>query len=237
MITPPSNCSTHEQNQDETTTTNKTNTVQLSNKKKKALADAEHKELNLKRITEANKGLNSYDSQRILTTCPETKPFIIPKLHPNSPTDTTMSEGTYVEVSTDTSPGMNCPQGYGYVTKVYKISGTTLVADVKYTPAYDGGRKFKAIPLNDITVANLNQDMITESRKRDRPPAEEEREDEIVVVRLDVRTKTKILVELLQNNYWHHLKKRWHHRDVPYKNILECKLKTIQFNLSTQPSC
>ena len=71
-------------------TTTTTNTIVLSKKQKKALADAERKELNLKRITEANIGLNSYDSQRILTTRPDIKPFIIPELHSNSPADGTI---------------------------------------------------------------------------------------------------------------------------------------------------
>ena len=111
-------------------------TTQITKKQKKALATAEKKEVNLKRIKEASKDLLSYDASNLtLTTPPEIKPCI-------KATDDVLTVGSYVEVIEDYSKGFNRPSGCGYVLRV-----TDKVIDVKYTAAHDSGRRHTNIPL------------------------------------------------------------------------------------------
>ena len=76
-------------------------TVVLTNKERKALAAVKLKEVNLNRIKEANKNMNSFDPNRTMFTAPTLKPFI-PLVSVTSSNET-FTNGTYVEVAADTS--------------------------------------------------------------------------------------------------------------------------------------
>ena len=112
-----------------------TSTVVLTDKERKALAAVKLKEVNLNRIKEANKNMNSFDPNRTMFTAPTLKPFI-PLVSVTSSNET-FTNGTYVEVAADTSAGMNRPMGCGYIIKLHS-NESKRVADVKYTAAYDG---------------------------------------------------------------------------------------------------
>ena len=199
-----------ERKQDQTTTT-----VKLSKKEKKVLSTAKNKEINLNRIIEANKSLFHYNANdAILTTPPEVKPFI-----EISATDFALD--MYVAVQSDFGVGKHRPAGCGYIKKLY-TEGAIQYADIKYTPAHDGGRLHKKIPTIKLIVANLHQDMMLKPEKRKRESDEENAEFEIEV---DLRSTTEILLELLSEN--NRRKSGWHRRDLKLNPKMEEKRKAI----------
>ena len=58
--------------------------------------------------------------------------------------------GDYVKIEQDTSPGMNRPDGFGFVQSVRGCGAATLT-DVKYDLCYDNGRIHKNISVEYIT--------------------------------------------------------------------------------------
>jgi len=74
----------------------------LTKKQKKAIAVAEQKELNLARISSANKTILSYDDAMVMTTSPDVKPFI-KATDMNISNNNTFRIGDYVDVQADFS--------------------------------------------------------------------------------------------------------------------------------------
>ena len=81
---------------------------------------------------------------------------------------------------------------------------------MKYTKGHDGGRKHKAIPVEDLTVASLHQDLIMAAPKRSRVSNLMQEEMEIEL--LPGLTKMELLVRLLKKN--RRRKKGWHRHDL-----------------------
>ena len=155
-------------------------TAQLTKKQKKALAKVEQKEANFNKISAANKTILSYDATKlVLITPPEIKPFI-------KDNDHTFTIGSYVEVLEDYTTGLNRPSGCGYVKQI-----TNDVMDVKFTPAHDGGRLHKNIPISKVITAILNQDMMIPTVKRIK---ETEVQIDEVETKIDTRTITDLNV-------------------------------------------
>jgi len=61
------------------------------------------------------------------------------------------SVGEYVKVVADTSPGMNRPEGCGWIRSVRGVGAATL-SDVQYDTAYDNNRMHRNIPVEYITI-------------------------------------------------------------------------------------
>ena len=57
-----------------------------------------------------------------------------------------LTRDSFVKVEEDFSAGKNRPEGYGYICNVRGV-GAAVIYDVKFTPAYDGGRVHKNIHL------------------------------------------------------------------------------------------
>jgi len=141
----------------------------LTKKQKKAIAVAEQKELNLARISSANKTILSYDDAMVMTTSPDVKPFI-KATDMNISNNNTFRIGDYVDVQADFSRGCNRPAGCGFVEEI----GANFVC-VRYTPAHDGGRRHNKIPTSKAISAVLHQDMMMKQEGRDRANRDESR--------------------------------------------------------------
>ena len=183
-------------------------TVQLSKKQRKQLADAKQKEVDLNRITDANISDIIYleEGIRSFTSPPERKPFLELDFKRG------LSIDLYVEVTSDFSPYFNRPFGCGFITDLRKCpdDSSKMVADVKYTKGYDGGRKHKAIPVENLTIATLHQDLVMAAPKRSRVSNLIQEEMEIEL--LPGLTKMELLVRLLKKN--RRRKKGWHRHDL-----------------------
>lgn len=187
----------------------------LLKNRRRSLAVAEQKELNIKRIVEANKRILSYDDTTVMTTAPEVKPYINTNM-----TNNVFRIGDYVEVSADFSAGYNRPAGCGYITKVETIDSTCIVS-IKYTEAHDGGRTHGKISSSKIIPAILHQDMMIKAESRNRVVQVQVDDAE---VKVDCRTATEILLHLLSNN--NRRTAGWHRRDLMLNPTLEDKTKS-----------
>ena len=166
-----------------------TTTAQLTKKQRTALAKAEQKELNLNRISAANKRILAYDNTLIMTTTTDVKPFKdVTDINNNL-----FRIGDYVDVREDFSAGYNMPAGCGYV-----LEADQNFVCVRYTPAHDSGRRHNKIPTSKVISAILNQDMMVKEEKRNREQKEIQN-DEVKIV-IDRRTVTEKLLELLTMN-------------------------------------
>ena len=66
-----------------------------------------------------------------------------------------LTTGDYVKVELDSSPGMNRPDGYGFILETHGV-GPASTFTVKYGPVY-GSLTFKRIPVSAITPAAHDQ--------------------------------------------------------------------------------
>ena len=160
-------------NNGNTVVSHNTTTTTLTKKQKKAIAVAEHKELNLARISSADKTILSYDDAMIMTTPPAVKPFI-KATDRNINNNNVFRLGDYVDVQPDFSSGRNRSAGCGFVEKV----DADFVC-VRYTPAYDGGRRHNKIPASMALSAVLHQDMMMKLEGRNREKRDESQNDEV----------------------------------------------------------
>ena len=135
----------------------------------------------------------------ILFTSPDVKPYIVT-------TDLDrFTIGDYVQVLEDYTTGYNRPSGCGYVSRV-----TNDVVDVKFTPAHDGGRLHKDIPLTKAIPAILHQDMMIHTERRARETKKQSSKE--IEITVDTRTTTEKLLHLLTNN--NRRQAGWHRRDL-----------------------
>ena len=202
-------------------------TVQLSKKQKKQLADAQRKEDDLKRITDANISDIIYlDDFRSFTSPPERKPFLELDLHSDDKHG--LSVDSYVEVASDFSPYSNRPFGCGFITDLRRSpdDSSKMVADVKYTKGHDGGRKHKAIPVEDLTIASLHQDFVMAAPKRSR--VSNMMQEEVEIDLLPGLNKMELLVRLLEKN--RRRKKGWHRHDLCLNPKLDNGGKVTRLN-------
>ena len=70
-----------------------------------------------------------------------------------------------MKVIANTDSGFNRIEGYGYIDETFGV-GIAALYNVKYTPAYDGGRTHKRIKLGDLTPCSPFDNCVPEDSKR-----------------------------------------------------------------------
>ena len=135
-------------------------------KQLKELQKSQKRENYLARIKEANniRYQNECANLDILVpTPPERKNAVI--LHENN--RPYLTRDSFVKVIQNTTAGNNRPAGFGYISECNGVGGAAFYS-VKYTPAHDGGRIHKKIPLSDLTPCTPFDNFPAESIKRTR---------------------------------------------------------------------
>ena len=120
-------------------------------------------ELNLKRIIDENEkryddnsGENTNIGRKIIVTPPERKCIkMLTSAFETRCVYNVLTTGDYVYVIADTSPGKNRPAGNAYITAIsYGNNNNLPCASMKMRI---DNRLYHDVPLNAITVANLNK--------------------------------------------------------------------------------
>ena len=221
-------------------------TDKAKKEQEKALKKLARKAENLAKIVEANGALlkERSASQTTQTTQPERKPAVsveddcLPAVNVED----------YVKVEADSSPGMNRPEGFGFVEEARGVGAATIVT-VKYTKAYDNGSTHRNIPFTDITPAVYGLEFVTER------PARKRRKVEAFVAPSPAATKPKEkdkrlpierLIDCLRDGYRKSRKRGWHRDDLNLgkgvrlnhteKNQLLLEVTMLQQYLSEHPN-
>jgi hypothetical protein len=193
----------------------------LSSKDKKLLQLNKKKEADFNRILDANEDFLRQSSQSWIMKMHQLAP-------PSNTTTNTdrdnpccdfITVGEYVEVEEDTSPNMNRPFGMGYVTNLKAYGEGQLVADVKYTPAFDNARIHRNIPIDHLTIVNVEQHLRNPRGAREQQQSGRE-EDECSVITSD-KSMMEVLLDLLHANQ--RRKPGWHRKDLKLNEVLEEK--------------
>ena len=186
----------------------------LSEKEKaesrKKIAKLLRKQQNLKKIKEANKSLLTGQADiPLVVTPPERKPFVV--IQDDMRPAIKMNE--YVKIASDTSPGKNRPEGFGYVVKAAGVGGATIVS-VKLRDV-DGGTTHHSIPLADVTPAIFGQEFDQPRPQRKRPPSpvQSESKMEQKKPKLDTRPPIVILMEKLKHGARYNKKRGWYRQE------------------------
>ena len=139
--------------------------VILTAKHKAALARLERQETNLARIKTAdNEFYHSQVEDIDLTPVPpERKPaFTLSEDHKPY-----LKVGNFVKVELSSTTKKYRPDGYGYIQKTFGV-GSAAYYMIKHTPAHDGDRTHKGIPLAELAPWSPFDDVLLEDTKRDR---------------------------------------------------------------------
>lgn len=181
----------------ESNQTNPQTSNDISSQEKKLLQLHKKKEADLNRILGANEEFLKQSSQSHMEKMHQLAPPLARSnlVEQEYPCLDFVTIGEYVEVEEDTSPNMNRPHGMGYVTNVHAIEDCQSVADVKYTQAFDNGRTHRSIPIDHLTIVNMEQQLT--GRRRSREQSNPLTTDECVNVAPANKPKIVYLLDLL----------------------------------------
>jgi hypothetical protein len=184
-------------------------------KREKYLKKMLQKEADMEVITESNKERfrEAAANHQEMTTGPDRKPA----MELGDDMKPAFTIGDYVKVASDTSPGMNRPEGFGFVCDVRGVGAATIVS-VKYDSAFDSGCIHREIPFESLTRAVFGQDFEASKPKRRKvqrdvftPPVTNSKQS---VVEEDTRLPVEILVDKLKKAASTNRGRGWHREEL-----------------------
>ena len=143
-------------------------TLKRENRKDaKAVAEAEKARNNMKdAMRHAEMKLKQRSNLRSHHMPTSKEPERKPAIRMSADQKPAIRAGEYVGVLSNFAPGMNRPEGKGFVVDTHGVGGATL-CDVRYDEPY-GGSKHKMIPIADITPIplGLNVESVAKGRRK-----------------------------------------------------------------------
>ena len=206
------------------------NTLVLSAKQLTALRKHDRQQSNLVRIKDANR--NRYEqgcaSLQMAAPAPPERKWAVELKDDNRPF---LTRDSFVKVEEDFSPGHNRPCGYGYITQCHGVGGAA-VYDVRFTPAYDGGRIHRRITLDHLTSCSPFDDLIAEGYKRARKQTAVTVTSHLPQPKVDTRSPIQKLTDALISASRRGKKEGWHRRSLGLQTGKQFnKKETQQFTI------
>ena len=136
--------------------------------------------------------------------------------------------GTFVEVQSYTSPGMNREKGLGFIREMIEVGDGTVLATVVYQI---DGSVHSGIPLDDLTEMDYHANFFKKSRSKRYAQKEKNEEKEIDSSRAG-RSSIDILLQLLKEGSSKKKRKGWRRRQLNLNEKVEGKTKrSPRYNL------